>query len=137
MSCVSGSQRRSQGHIRDETARFSGSACSPRVAVYANVRSVAYMTATTVVIPRRELVTLLAYLRTDSHAQAAHALGISESTSRQRVSLLMRRVGARNAAQAVWALKRELEGELGLTQPSVPAVARIPPSDTASGHSKV
>jgi DNA-binding NarL/FixJ family response regulator len=63
-------------------------------------------------IPRRELVTLKAYLVTGSHAEAAHALGISESTSRQRVSLLMRRLGARSACQAVWALRRELEREL-------------------------
>ncbi len=62
-------------------------------------------------IPRRELVTLAAYLRTGSHAQAADALGISESTSRQRVSQLIGRTGARNAAQAVWALRRELEAE--------------------------
>jgi hypothetical protein len=62
-------------------------------------------------VPRRELVTLLAYLRTGSHAQAAHALGISESTSRQRLSVLLRRIGACNAAQAVWALRRELEAE--------------------------
>ena len=46
---------------------------------------------------------------------AAHRLGISESTSRQRVSALMRRVGAGNAAQAVWALRRELEAETRLT----------------------
>ena len=66
---------------------------------------------TTIDIPRRELVTLMAYLQAGSHKQAAHRLGISESTSRQRVSLVMRRVGARNAAQAVWALRHELEAE--------------------------
>lgn len=71
------------------------------------------MTTAKVVIPRRELVTLLAYLETGSHKQAAHRLGISESTCRQRVSLLMQRVGAGNAAQAVWALRRELEAEVG------------------------
>lgn len=64
-------------------------------------------------IPRRELVTLLTYLETGSHKAAAHHLGISESTSRQRVSLLLGRVGARNAAQAVWALRAELEAEMG------------------------
>jgi DNA-binding NarL/FixJ family response regulator len=63
-------------------------------------------------IPRRELVTLRAYLETGSHKAAAHRLGISESTSRQRVSLLLARVGARNAAQAVWALRRELDAEI-------------------------
>ncbi len=61
--------------------------------------------------PRRELVSLLAYLDAGSHKAAAHRLGISESTSRQRVSQLMRRVGAMNAAQAVWRLRHELEGE--------------------------
>ena len=62
-------------------------------------------------LPRRELVTLLAYLDAGSHKAAAHRLGISESTSRQRVSQLIRRVGARNAAQAVWRLRRDLETE--------------------------
>ncbi len=63
-------------------------------------------------IPRRELVTLRAYLEGGSHKAAAHRLGISESTSRQRVSQLIRRVGARNAAQAVWRLRRDLEAEV-------------------------
>ena len=61
--------------------------------------------------PRRELVTLLAYLDAGSHKAAAHRLGISESTCRQRVSQLVRRVGARNAAQAAWRLRHDLEGE--------------------------
>ncbi len=61
--------------------------------------------------PRRELVTLLAYLDAGSHKAAAHRLGISESTCRQRVSQLIRRVGAGNVAQAVWALRHDLEGE--------------------------
>lgn len=63
-------------------------------------------------IPRRELITLLVYLRAGSHKEAAHRLGISESTSRQRVSLLLKRVGARNAAQAVWRLRNQLEREV-------------------------
>jgi len=54
--------------------------------------------------PRRELVTLLVYLDAGSHKAAAHRPGISESTCRQRVSQLIRRVGARNAAQAIWRL---------------------------------
>ncbi len=62
-------------------------------------------------IPRRELVALLAYVETGSHSAAAHRLGISVSTSRQRVSQLIRRVGAENAAQAVWRLRVDLEGE--------------------------
>jgi DNA-binding NarL/FixJ family response regulator len=62
-------------------------------------------------IPRRELVSLLAYVEAGSHKVAAHRLGVSESTSRQRVSQLIRRVGARNAAQAVWKLRQDLEAE--------------------------
>ena len=62
-------------------------------------------------IPRRELVTLLAYLEAGSHKAAAHRLGISESTSRHRVSQLIARVGARNAAQATWRLAPELDRE--------------------------
>ncbi len=62
-------------------------------------------------IPRRELVSLLAYLDAGAHKAAAHRLGISESTSRQRVSQLIKRIGVRNAAQAVWRLRQDLEGE--------------------------
>lgn len=62
-------------------------------------------------VSRRELVTLLAYLETGSHKAAAHSLGISESTSRQRISQLCGRLGAGNAAQAMWELRRELEAE--------------------------
>ena len=62
-------------------------------------------------LPRRELVTLLAYVEMGSHSTAAHRLGISESTSRQRVSQLIRRVGVTNAAQAVWRLRQDLEAE--------------------------
>ncbi len=64
-------------------------------------------------IPRRELVSLLAYVEMGSHKAAAHRLGVSESTCRQRVSQLMKRVGARNAAQAVWRLRQDLETEGG------------------------
>jgi len=62
-------------------------------------------------IPRRELVTLLTYLDAGCHKAAAHRLGISESTSRQRVSQLLRRVGARNAAQAIWRLGVDLAAD--------------------------
>jgi len=62
-------------------------------------------------LPRRELVTLLTYLDAGSHKAAARRLGISESTCRQRVSQLIRRVGARNAGQAVWRLRQHLEAE--------------------------
>ena len=61
--------------------------------------------------PRREVLTLLAYAETGSHKMAAHRLGVSESTSRQRVSLLCRRLGAANAAQAVWRLRERLAAE--------------------------
>jgi DNA-binding NarL/FixJ family response regulator len=64
-------------------------------------------------VPRRELVTLHAYLQTGSHKAAAHRLGISESTSRQRLSRLEARLGAINSAQAVWLLRAELEREAG------------------------
>ncbi len=64
-------------------------------------------------IPRRELITLLAYVEMGSHKAAAHRLGISGSTSRQRVSQLIRRVGARNAAQAVWRLRQDLAADVG------------------------
>jgi DNA-binding NarL/FixJ family response regulator len=63
-------------------------------------------------VPRRELITLAAYLEGGSHKAGSHRLGISESTSRQRISSLMRRVGARTAAQAVWHLRAELEKEV-------------------------
>ncbi len=62
-------------------------------------------------IPRRELITLLAYVEEGSHKAAAYRLAIAESTCRQRVSALMGRVGARTAAEAVWRLRTELEGE--------------------------
>jgi len=54
------------------------------------------------------LVTLAEYVQQGSHKAAAHRLGISESTSRQRVSELMGLVGAKNAAQAVWLLRDDL-----------------------------
>ena len=63
-------------------------------------------------VPRRELLTLLAYVETGSHKAAAHRLAISASTSRQRVSSLLGRIGARNAAEAVWRLRSELEAEV-------------------------
>jgi DNA-binding NarL/FixJ family response regulator len=62
-------------------------------------------------LPRRELLTLLTYAQTGSHKAAAHRLAISDSTSRQRVSRLLGRIGARTAAEAVWRLHSELEAE--------------------------
>jgi DNA-binding NarL/FixJ family response regulator len=61
-----------------------------------------------IAIPRRLIVTLEAYVAGGSHKAGAHRLGISESTSRQRVSQLMRMLGARTAAEAVWLLRDEL-----------------------------
>lgn len=74
-------------------------------------RAVTSPSANGSLIQRRELLTLLAYAETGSHKAAAHRLGVSESTSRQRISRLAGRIGAANAAQAVWRLRRELEAE--------------------------
>ena len=65
-------------------------------------------------IPRRQFVALVAYLETGSHHAGAHRLGISESTSRQRVSDVIRALGVHNAMQAVWVLRAELERERGM-----------------------
>lgn len=62
-------------------------------------------------IPRRELLTLLAYVESGGHKAAAYRLGTSVSTSRQRLSRLIKRVGASNATQAVWRLRDELAAE--------------------------
>jgi DNA-binding NarL/FixJ family response regulator len=62
-------------------------------------------------IPRREMITLRRYVRSGSYKAAAWELGISESTARQRVSSLIRRLGVRNVTQAVWMLHIELERE--------------------------
>ena len=61
-------------------------------------------------IPRRLLVTPAAYVAEGSHAAGAYKLGISASTSRQRVSQLMRLLGARTAAEAVWLPRADLGG---------------------------
>lgn len=57
----------------------------------------------------RELLTLRAYLDEGSHKGAAARLGISESTSRQRIMALCGRLGVRNVAQATWRMRHELE----------------------------
>jgi hypothetical protein len=59
-------------------------------------------------IPRRLIVTLQAYVEEGSHKAGAYRLGIAETTSRQRVSQLMRLLGARTAAEAVWLLGEDL-----------------------------
>jgi hypothetical protein len=59
-------------------------------------------------IPRRLIATLEAYVAGGSHKAGAHLIGISESTSRQRISELIRITGARTTAEAVWLLREEL-----------------------------
>lgn len=56
---------------------------------------------------RRAIATLRAYLRTDSLAEAAQILGVSESTVRQRLSAYYHRHGFKNAAQASYALGQQ------------------------------
>jgi len=53
---------------------------------------------------RRQHEVLRAYIQTGSAAGAAHALGISETTVRQHLSGLYRRIGCVNAAQAAYLL---------------------------------
>lgn len=68
-------------------------------------------------VPRRELLTLLMYVEEGSHKEAAHRLAIAESTCRQRVSNTIRRLGAKNAAQAVYLLHDELVRLRARTRP--------------------
>ncbi len=60
---------------------------------------------------RRQLEVLRVYIRTGSVAAAACELGISETTVRQHLSGLYRRIGCLNAAQAAYWLGRR---QLGL-----------------------
>jgi DNA-binding NarL/FixJ family response regulator len=53
---------------------------------------------------RRQVEVLRAYIRAGSIKLAAHELGISESTTRQHLSGLYRRVGCENAVQAAYRL---------------------------------
>jgi DNA-binding NarL/FixJ family response regulator len=53
---------------------------------------------------RRQLDVLRAYITAGSVAQAAHSLGLTESTVRQHLSGLYQRTGCRNAAQAGYLL---------------------------------
>ncbi len=53
---------------------------------------------------RRQVEVLRAYIQAGSAAAAAHALGISETTVRQHLSGLYRRIGCVNAAQAAYLL---------------------------------
>ena len=60
---------------------------------------------------RRQLEVLRAYIRAGSVAAAAYELGIGETTIRQHLSGLYRRIGCLNAAQAAFRLGRgELDG---------------------------
>ena len=51
---------------------------------------------------RRQLEVLRAYIAAGSIAAAAYELGISETTARQHLSGLYRRMGCLNAAQAAF-----------------------------------
>jgi len=51
---------------------------------------------------RRQLEVLRAYIAAGSIAVAAYELGISETTARQHLSGLYRRIGCLNAAQAAY-----------------------------------
>jgi predicted ArsR family transcriptional regulator len=53
---------------------------------------------------RRQLEVLRAYIAAGSIAAAAHELGIGETTARQHLSGLYRRIGCLNAAQAAYVL---------------------------------
>jgi predicted ArsR family transcriptional regulator len=58
------------------------------------------------------LVNLRAYIRAGSVAAAAYELGISETTVRQHLSGLYRRMGCVNAAQAAyWLGTRQLDSD--------------------------
>jgi DNA-binding NarL/FixJ family response regulator len=60
---------------------------------------------------RRQLEVLRVYIAAGSVAAAAHELQLSETTVRQHLSGLYRRVGCLNAAQAAFRLGRgDLEG---------------------------
>lgn len=63
-------------------------------------------------VPRREFAVLKAHLLHGSHKAGAHSLGIAETTSRQRMSALQRRLGVRTIGQAVFVMRRELEREV-------------------------
>jgi DNA-binding CsgD family transcriptional regulator len=62
---------------------------------------------------RRQLEVLRAYIAAGSIAGTAHELGISETTARQHLSGLYRRVGCMNAAQAAYVLGAGTVGECG------------------------
>ncbi len=86
-------------------------------------------------VVRRELLTLLAYLESGSHKEAARMMAIAESTCRQRVSRLLARVGASNAAQATWWLRRELEAEVGADgRPDDPRRSAVTDPTVATGR---
>jgi DNA-binding NarL/FixJ family response regulator len=55
---------------------------------------------------RRQIEVLRAYIARGSIKLAAHELGISESTARQHLVGLYRRVGCQNAVQAAYLLGR-------------------------------
>ena len=61
---------------------------------------------------RRQLEVLRAYIAAGSIAAAAYELGITETTARQHLSGLYRRIGCVNAAQAAyWLGSRQLDSD--------------------------
>jgi hypothetical protein len=68
---------------------------------------------------RRQLEVLRAYITAGSIAAAAYDLGISETTARQHLSGLYRRLGCLNAAQAAY--------HLGVAESERPIEDRHPP----------
>jgi hypothetical protein len=79
---------------------------------------------TKVEIPRRELVTLAAYLRAGSTSRPPISWASASPSVASGLSLLLSQVGAWNTAQAVWALRRELEGE-GYLRQALAGAARV------------
>lgn len=75
-------------------------------------------------IPARELTVLACYVRGGSTRAAAAELGISANTARCHLTMIRRRVGAINTAQAAWLLRDDLEPLLP-DMPAVPCLRRL------------
>ena len=70
---------------------------------------------------RRQLEVLRAYIRAGSVAAAAYELGIGETTARQPLSGLYRRMGCLNAAQAAYRLGRSEAGSMPTSHSGPPS----------------
>ncbi len=70
---------------------------------------------------RRPLEVLRAYVAAGSIAAAAYELGISETTARQHLSGLYRRMGCLNAAQAAYRLGRNEAGSMPTSHSGPPS----------------